>query len=40
MNAVLAKPIPHVLVYSRHGFDLDQIFAAAQGLIRKAFCHW
>ncbi len=25
MNAALAKPIPRVLVYSSHGFDLDQI---------------
>jgi hypothetical protein len=40
MNAALAKPIPRVLVYSGHGFDLDQIFAAARGLIRKAFCRW
>jgi hypothetical protein len=40
MNAVLAKPIPRVLVYSGHGFDLDQIFAAARGLIRKVFWHW
>jgi hypothetical protein len=25
MNAVLAKPIPQVLVYSGHDFDLDQL---------------
>jgi len=40
MNAALAKSIPHVLVYSGDGFDLDQIFAAARGLIRNVFCHW
>jgi hypothetical protein len=33
MNAALAKPIPHVLVYSGHGFDPDRIFVAARGVI-------
>jgi hypothetical protein len=33
MNAALAKPIPHVLVYSGHGVDPDRIFVAARGLI-------
>jgi hypothetical protein len=30
MNAGLAKPIPHVLVYSKAGIVLDQILAAVQ----------
>jgi hypothetical protein len=30
MNAALAKPIPLLLVYSSHAFDLDQILSAAQ----------
>jgi len=31
MNAAIAKPIPHVLVYSSGGVDPDQTRAAAQG---------
>jgi hypothetical protein len=33
MNAALAKPIPHVLVYSGHSLDPDRIFVAARGVI-------
>jgi hypothetical protein len=28
MNAVLAKPIPNLLLYSSQGLDLDQTLAA------------
>jgi hypothetical protein len=32
MNAVLAKPIPRLLVYSAQGLDPDQTLAAREAL--------